>query len=209
MLFRNARYYADAKQELQDMVISNLGAFPSYMLDNVPTAYQLVQKGHYERAYEKLFPAIVTKPAVAYRLNEEGAKRISGKTVMHKDEFDKFDIAAQAIGIRPEKLTLVDRANSAASEKMLRLNTKKSQLLDRIWVEHLAGSPAENIARQEFYKFAAKHPIFIDDPEKTIEDSFDKKYEGLANAGVNLGVDIPENLLQETAPVLSGAKRLR
>jgi hypothetical protein len=209
MLFRNARYYADAKQELQDMVISNLGAFPSYMLDNVPTAYQLVQQGHYERAYEKLFPAIATKPAVAYRFSEEGAKRISGKTVLHKDEFDKLDIAAQAVGIRPEKLTLVERASSAASEKMLRLNNKKSQLLDRIWVEHLANSPAENIARQEFYKFAYKHPNFIDDPEKTIEDSFEKKYEGLASAGVNLGVDIPENLLPEVAPILSGAKKLR
>jgi hypothetical protein len=209
MLFRNARYYADIKQELQEMVISNLGAFPSYMLDNIPTAIQLAQKGHYERALEKVIPAIAAKPLVANRFADEGAKRISGKTTLHKDDFDKLDIAAQAIGIRPEKLAVIERSSSAGSEKALRLNNKKTQLLDRIWVEHLAGSPAENVARQEFYKFAARYPNFIDDPEKTIEDSFDKKYEGLANAGVNLGVDIPENLLQEVAPILSGAKKLR
>jgi len=209
MLFRDARFFADATREVQEFVSNNLGAFPSYMLNTLPTAWSLVQQGHYERAYEKAFPAAITKPAQAHRFATEGAKRLSGKTIMNKEDFTKWDIASTAIGIRPEKLTLRERAASNADEKIVKLNAKKSALLDRIWVERLAGSPAENVARKEFYKFAARHPNFIDDPEKTIEDSFEKKYQGLADAAINFGVDIPDAILPEVAPLLSGARKIK
>lgn len=209
MLFRDARFFADATREVQEFVSNNLGAFPSYMLNTLPTAWSLVQQGHYERAYEKAFPAVITKPAQAHRFATEGAKRLSGKTIMNKEDFTKWDIASTAIGIRPEKLTLRERAASNADEKIVKLNAKKSALLDRIWVERLAGSPAENVARKEFYKFAARHPNFIDDPEKTIEDSFEKKYQGLADAAINFGVDIPDAVLPEVAPLLSGARKIK
>ena len=209
MLFRDARFFADATREVQEFVLNNLGAFPSYMLNSLPTAWGLVQQGHYERAYEKVFPAIITKPAQAHRFATEGAKRLSGKTIMNKKDFTEWDIASTAIGFRPEKLTLRERAASNADEKIVKLNAKKSALLDRIWVERLAGSPAENVARKEFYKFAARHPNFIDDPEKTIEDSFEKKYQGLADAAINFGVDIPDAVLPEVAPLLSGARKIK
>jgi hypothetical protein len=127
--------------------------------------------------------------------------------VLHNDYFDKWDIASQAIGIRPENLTIVERAASQADEMKLRLETRKGKLLDQLWVYHLHGSPAENEARARFYAFAARHPDMIPDPEKAIQDSFDSKYQGLADAALNHGAAIPENMLQEVAPIMYGAKK--
>jgi hypothetical protein len=82
-------------------------------------------------------------------------------------------------------------------------------LLDRIWAEHLKASPGENVARREFYKFAERHPDLVPDPEDAIDKSFENKLEGLVNAAVNYGVDIPENMMPEVAPILYGAKKFK
>ena len=169
-------------------------------------AYTLMQQGHFERAFEKLFNA-PSKPLVAYRYAEEGVKKVSGKQVMHKDDLSKWDIVSTGLGITPESVAMAQRESSNSSEKQLRLQAKKNMLLDRIWAEHLKNSPGENIARQQFYKFAAQHPGLVDDPDKTIEDSFDKKYEGLAEAAGTLGVQIQEGLTSEVAAKQYQTKR--
>jgi hypothetical protein len=206
MLWRDARFTPDMKESVQQAVIANMGAVPNFVLSTFWDAMALMQEGEWQRAYEKLFPS-GAGPSKTWRYATEGVEMKSGKRILHAENLDEWDLAAQFIGITPESVAVAQRESFKMSKQILMLEAQKQKLLSRIWSEHRNGSAGEANARAEFYMFAAKHPNFIPDPEKSIEDSIDLKNESLINAANNLGVDIKENLLFDIAPSSYGARK--
>jgi hypothetical protein len=129
---RDGRFSPDIRESVIQGVIANLGPVVGLGV-NWLDAIDLFNEGQYQRAFEKAAPAIVSKPAAAYRLAEEGAKTQSGITLV--DNFSAWELAIQAIGLQPERLAQKQKAAIEAKTYEQKLIDRRNTLMNRLWLE--------------------------------------------------------------------------
>jgi hypothetical protein len=85
-------------------------------------------KGDYQKGFETMFPASVTKPATAMRLAEEGMKTPEGVQLTDPGMLPKSMLAAQALGFRPAPIAKAQETAAATNAAAKRLEIEKTRL---------------------------------------------------------------------------------
>lgn len=197
--WREGRYSPDARESLQQDVIANIG--PSVGLGlNWADAWQLAGEGQWGRAFEKAAPAMFSKPAMAFRIGEEGATSRSGNVIggQFSDQFTTWQLAMLAAGLMPENLSLAQKAVIQAQTYKQKVLDRRAALLNRLWMER--GTPAYADALEKANEFSLLYPEVAIDGD-AISKSFDARAEAKAQIEA-VGANIDEKLIGRLAPML-------
>ena len=148
-----------AQATMMDYAMSLLGPSASLYLKQFPAAYDDFIAGRTLQGFEKLLPAALRNPVVAYRYSKEGARTATGDVLKEADEFTDGQLIAQALGFRTEGLAAVQEANfkaEALRQKVIQDKGKVRARLDREL--ELGSDEAVDDAMEKLLKFNAKNP---------------------------------------------------
>lgn len=193
---RDPRFSTDTRENVVESVIANSGPVVGLMV-NWAEAIELMEQGQYQRAFEKAAPAIVSKPASAYRMAEEGAKTKSGIKLV--DNFSAWEIAMQAIGLQPERLAQRQKAAIEAKTYEQKVLDKRNTLMNRLWMER-TNSDAYSSVIENVQKFNQKYPEYAIEP-KDVMDSFKRRGQSQMEAET-FGAQIQKKLRPRISPML-------
>ena len=198
MWIRDPRYSREARQEVLEGAVTAIGPAAGLAM-NFVDAYQFFQEGQIGRAMEKVLPTFMSKPMVAYRLSNEGAKTSGGRTLI--DEFSAWEIAMQAIGFQPERLASKQKSVIEAETKSRKIQDRKTAVMNRLWLEfENGGENGYQKALEMKDEFNARYPEIAISQEDIVK-SFKKRREDRAEAEA-VGANIPEKLRGRLAPML-------
>jgi len=198
MWIRDPRYSREARQEVLEGVVTAIGPAAGLAM-NFVDAYQFFQEGQIDRAMEKALPTFMSKPMVAYRLSNEGAKTSGGRTLI--DEFSAWEIAMQAIGFQPERLASKQKSVIEAETKSRKIQDRKTAVMNRLWLEfENGGENGYQKALEMKDEFNARYPEIAISQEDIVK-SFKKRRKDRAEAET-VGANIPEKLRGRLAPML-------
>jgi hypothetical protein len=193
---RDPRFSSDTREGVIEGVIANAGPVVGLGV-NWAEAIELMEQGQYQRAFEKAAPAIVSKPASAYRMADEGAKTKSGVTLV--DNFSAWEVAMQSIGLQPERLAQKQKAAIEAKTYEQKVIDRRNTLMNRLWLERGNvdgyGTVIENVQ-----KFNMKYPEYAIEP-KDIVDSFKRRGQSQMEADV-FGAQIQKKLRPRVSPMM-------
>jgi hypothetical protein len=193
---RDPRFSSDTRETVIEGVIANLGPVAGLTV-NWAEAIELMEQGQYQRAFEKAAPAIVAKPAAAYRLAKEGAKTRSGVTLV--DEFSAWEIAIQSIGLQPERLAQKQKAAIEAKTYEQKVTDRRSTLMNRLWMERGNDSAYSDVL-ERVVKFNQKYPEYAIEPSDIVE-SFTRRGQSQMEADM-FGAQIQKKLRPRISPML-------
>jgi hypothetical protein len=198
MWIRDPRYSREARQEVLEGVVTAIGPAAGLAM-NFVDAYQFFQEGQIDRAMEKALPTFMSKPMVAYRLSNEGAKTSGGRTLI--DEFSAWEIAMQAIGFQPERLASKQKSVIETETKSRKIQDRKTAVMNRLWLEfENGGESGYQKALEMKDEFNARYPEIAISQEDIVK-SFKKRRKDQAEAET-VGANIPEKLRGRLMPML-------
>jgi hypothetical protein len=189
--YRDGRYSPDTRESVVETVIANAGPVVGLTV-NAMEAWDMAQKGQVGRAFERMAPALFAKPVTAARMATEGGKTKGGDTLV--DEFTTAEIAIQAVGLQPLRLSQAQKASIETVQKAQKITNKHDSLMNRLWMERDNGD-AFNDTLEEAIKFSEQHPGYAITAKK-IKESFEKRAKDSAMASV-YGARIPKQLRGE------------
>ena len=189
--YRDARYSPDTRESVIESIIANAGPVVGLTV-NAMEAWDMAQKGQVGRAFEKMAPALFAKPVTAARLATEGGKTKGGDTLV--DEFTTAELAIQAVGLQPLRLSQAQKASIETVQKAQKITNQHDSIMNRLWMERDNGD-AFNDALEDAIKFSEQHPGYAITAKK-IKESFEKRAKESAMAGV-FGARIPKPLRGE------------
>jgi hypothetical protein len=193
---RDPRFSTDTRENVVESVIANAGPVVGLGV-NWAEAIELMEQGQYQRAFEKAAPAIVSKPAAAYRMADEGAKTRSGITLV--DNFSAWELAMQSIGLQPERLAQKQKAAIEAKTYEQKVIDKRNTLMNRLWMER-GNTDAYADTIENIQKFNQKYPEYAVEPKDVI-DSFKRRGQNQMEAEV-FGAQIQKKLRPRVSPML-------
>jgi len=193
---RDPRFSTDTRENVVESVIANAGPVVGLGV-NWAEAIELMEQGQYQRAFEKAAPAIVSKPAAAYRMADEGAKTRSGITLV--DNFSAWELAIQSIGLQPERLAQKQKAAIEAKTYEQKVIDKRNTLMNRLWMER-GNTDAYADTIENIQKFNQKYPEYAVEPKDVI-DSFKRRGQNQMEAEV-FGAQIQKKLRPRVSPML-------
>jgi len=193
---RDPRFSTDTRESVVEGAIANAGPVVGLMV-NWAEAIELMEQGQYQRAFEKAAPAIVAKPASAYRMADEGAKTKSGITLV--DNFSAWELAMQAIGLQPERLAQKQKAAIEAKTYEQKVIDKRNTLMNRLWMER-GNTDAYADTIENIQKFNQKYPEYAVEPQDVI-DSFKRRGQNQMEADV-FGAQVQKKLRPRVSPML-------
>lgn len=193
---RDPRFSTDTRENVVESVIANAGPVVGLGV-NWAEAIELMEQGQYQRAFEKAAPAIVAKPAAAYRMADEGAKTKSGITLI--DNFSAWELAMQSIGLQPERLAQKQKAAIEAKTYEQKVIDKRNTLMNRLWMER-GNTDAYADTIENIQKFNQKYPEYAVEPKDVI-DSFKRRGQNQMEAEV-FGAQIQKKLRPRVSPML-------
>ena len=148
-----------AQATMMDYAMSLLGPSASLYLKQFPAAYDDFAAGKTMQGFEKLLPAALRNPVVAYRYSQEGARTSTGAVLKHADEFTTGQLVAQALGFRTEGLAAVQEANFKAEAIRQKVVQEKGKVRTRLDRElELGSDEGVDDAMEKLLKFNAKNP---------------------------------------------------
>jgi len=193
---RDPRFSTDTRESVVEGAIANAGPVVGLMV-NWAEAIELMEQGQYQRAFEKAAPAIVAKPASAYRMADEGAKTKSGITLV--DNFSAWELAMQAIGLQPERLAQKQKAAIEAKTYEQKVIDKRNTLMNRLWMER-GNTDAYAGTIENIQKFNQKYPEYAVEPQDVV-DSFKRRGQNQMEADV-FGAQVQKKLRPRVSPML-------
>lgn len=164
LLGRDTKETRTAREGLILFALDHMGPLPSTAL-SFADAYDAVSVGDYQKAVEKITPAILRNPIVANRLKEEGIKDAKGQVVIPAEEFTAWKLFMQRIGFRPAEVARMAETSFRLTSAEQRILGERQKVLDRIKVqarkESEEGDVAmERVIEEEVSAFNNKHPGF-------------------------------------------------
>ena len=199
--FRDGKFSPDMRESLKEEVIANLG--PSVgLLFNWADAWKLFQEGQVTRAFETAAPAILSKPATAFRLGTEGATNKKGVVIgnMYAEEFSAWNLAMEAIGFQTEKRAMAQKKAFQAVEYDQKVQSRHDELMNRIWFDIKFGSDTLEATLEKAAEFSAKYPGMPITPE-SVFNTVIKRAESDAEAEA-IGARLNKKMLYKTLPML-------
>lgn len=172
MAFRDMRYTSSARDAMLEGIAMALGPAAGLGL-TAAEVKDLWGQGQYGRAFERGLPAILGKPVTATRYALEGAKTKRGDTLV--EDITTTEIAMQAIGLAPYRVTKAQKQAIQAVEKVQKIQRKRTDIMNDMWMKY-SGSDTEGFeaAYGKSLEFSAKYPTY-EITDKNIADSFNKR----------------------------------
>ena len=159
MWFPELKEQKTAQATMMDYAMSLLGPSASLYLKQFPAAYDDFAAGKTLQGFEKLLPAALRNPVVAYRYSKEGARTSTGAVLKEANEFTDGQLLAQALGFRTEGLAAVQEANFKAEAIRQKVVQEKGAVRTRLDRElELGSDEAVDTAMEKLLKFNAKNP---------------------------------------------------
>jgi hypothetical protein len=200
LLYRDGRYSPDTQQAFNNTLMANAGPVAGLVYNNID-AYKLFMEGQYQRAFEKMLPALFAKPLVASRLAKEGAVTPSGVPLV--TNVTTWEVAMQAIGFQPERIAQAQQANIQANEKKIKITNQRAAIMDRFWLER--NNPDGTLDNWErANEFSMKHPELKITPAN-VEESRKLRQKAMNDAAA-YGVNVPKKLRREIVPMVDYGK---
>jgi len=194
--YRDGRYSPDVRQGVLETAIANSGPVVGLGMNWID-AYGLAKEGQLERAFEKVLPAIASKPLVGARIaTEEGRTR---RGIELAGDFSAWEIALQATGLQPERFAIAQKKAIDAKLHEQKVDAEKTALLNRLWMER--DTDQEDRILDQIDEFNDRHPI-KKITGKTIQDSF-KQREKSKDIAEEMGVQLTDpKMIEEVEPKL-------
>lgn len=194
--YRDGRYSPDVRQGILETAIANSGPVVGLGMNWVD-AYGLAKEGQLERAFEKLLPAIASKPLVGARIaTEEGRTR---RGIQLAEDFSAWEIAMQSLGLQPERFAIAQKNAIDAKLHEQKVLAEKDALLNRLWMER--GTDQEDEIIEKIDNFNDRHPVLAI-TGRTIQDSFKDREKSKAIAE-EMGVLLSNpKMIEEVEPKL-------
>ena len=199
--FRDGKFSPDMRESLKEEVIANLGPGIG-LLFNWADGWKLFQEGQVGRAFETVAPAILSKPATAFRLGTEGATNKKGVVVgnMYAEEFSAWNLAMEALGFQTEKRAMAQKKAFQAVEYDQKVQARHDELMNRIWFDIKFGSDTLEDTLEKAAEFSAKYPGMPITPE-AVFNTVIKRAESDAEAEA-IGARLNKKMLYKTLPML-------
>jgi hypothetical protein len=198
MAFRDMRYTPSARNAMLEAIAMIVGPAAGLALAE-SEAYELAKQGQYGRAFERGAPAILGKPVTAARYAMEGAKTKRGDELV--DDVTGTEIALQAIGLAPYRVTKAQKQSIAAVQKVQKIEHKRTDIMNDLWMAYSGGDTKEfEAAHIKALEFSDKYPTYRI-TNQNITDSLNKRMEDqlLAN---ELGARVDMKALPIVLPML-------
>ena len=145
--------------------VESLGGFVFGYGANVAMGISLINDGKIERGLEKMIPVKQIRDIMtAHRFGTEGATNLRGSNLLKGskagDDPTAWEIAVKAVGFQPARIAEVYEGNASVKNAERRLNTLRTDLLDRLWEAKRTGDMKEfnRIRFNEVAKFNNAHP---------------------------------------------------
>jgi hypothetical protein len=173
--FREAKMGATTKETVLNFLAANLG--PSISVgSNALSGIDDLGNGKIQRGLEKLAPAFFKAPLVAARLEREGAKSQAGDMLLRRNELNDLNIAAQALGFQPTRLSRIQERNFKYAQEDKQASADRSKLLKELNEATTTGKPPEEV-RNIFKKIAKHNRRYPHDDYEIDEDTIERSLE--------------------------------
>jgi hypothetical protein len=207
--FREAKMGATTKETVLNFLAANLG--PSISVgSNALSAIDDFGNGKIQRGLEKIAPAFFKSPLVAARLSEEGAKSQAGDMILRKYELNNLNIAAQALGFQPTRLSRLQERNFKYAQEDKQASADKSKLLKELNEATTTGKSPEEVGR--IFKNIDKHNRrYPHDDYEIDDDTIERSLESYEKRKdlVERGLYIPESKEDILMPSVRAVNPLR
>jgi hypothetical protein len=207
--FREAKMGATTKETVLNFLAANLG--PSISVgSNALSAIDDFGDGKIQRGLEKIAPAFFKSPLVAARLSEEGAKSQAGDMILRRYELNNLNIAAQALGFQPTRLSRLQERNFKYAQEDKQASADKSKLLKDLNEAITTGKSPEEVGR--IFKNIDKHNRrYPHDDYEIDDDTIERSLESYEKRKdlVERGLYIPESKEDILMPSVRAVNPLR
>ncbi len=207
--FREAKMGATTKETVLNFLAANLG--PSISVGgNALSGIDDLGNGKIQRGLEKLAPAFFKAPLVAVRLSQEGAKSQAGDMLLRKNELNDLNIAAQALGFQPTRLSRIQERNFKYAQEDKEASTGKSKLLKDLNEAITTGKSPDEI-RNIFKKIAKHNRRYPHEDYEIDDDTIERSLESYEKRKelVERGLYIPESKEDILMPSVRAVNPLR
>jgi hypothetical protein len=195
MWYRDARKSPDQVTQVQNILIQLLGPTASLGVTAFGQIPQLVNDGHIERAIEAGLPAVFKGALKSYRLANEGAKTLSGNTLLA--DVSGAEIFGQALGFSPERLAQRQKSNIEKKTMEQNILNRRQSLLDAFFMS-IDTNDSDMTSRviDKVSKFNYAHPGVAIKPNN-LNSSVKTRYKLRAMADATGGMPINKKLIGE------------
>lgn len=207
--FREAKMGATTKETVLNFLAANLG--PSISVGgNALSGIDDLGNGKIQRGLEKLAPAFFKAPLVAVRLSQEGAKSQAGDMLLRRNELNDLNIAAQALGFQPTRLSRIQERNFKYAQEDKEASTDKSKLLKDLNEAITTGKSPDEI-RNIFKKIAKHNRRYPHEDYEIDDDTIERSLESYEKRKelVERGLYIPESKEDILMPSVRAVNPLR
>jgi len=149
------------KESAINFLATNLSPSASVQLDMID-GMDKIMAGDFQRGFEKMTPAAARGVLQAERYKTEGAKTVSGKPIMSKDEFSDVQLAMQRLGFQPDKLAEFQRKRIEFENARAKATTERVDLMHRYNMARMDPNATAEEKRklvEKIYDFNARHPV--------------------------------------------------
>ena len=185
-LGREAMYQLHGRELIASILEEAAGPIGSIVMSPI-LMVEDIHNGHTMRGIEKIMPKVARDLMKATRFSQEGATTYAGETIVTAEEFTKWDIFLQAIGLTPSKLNNQYEQNKALRNEDRALGERHQWLLNSYWQAFQLGDMADKKeARQAINRWNLKQPQWRIDTDamkasyKSKERMALQTYKGLA-----------------------------
>jgi hypothetical protein len=219
LIYKDVEPGATPTETVMNYAKAIAGAGASSVERNIRGVQEWV-KGDYQKGFETMFPASITKPATAMRLAEEGTKTPEGVQLTDPGMLPKSMLVGQALGFRPAPTAKAQENAAAVNAANKRITIEKTKL-SKAFVEAYRKSEDMTLPEEERNKWAEKFSLTIEKavkfserhPEaqftsKEINDSINEALGRVANKSESGGIETKKKTFRWAEAAIEANKKL-
>lgn len=161
MWFRDSMSGDTWKESAINAIAANLSPSVSVQLDMLD-GIDKIASGDMQRGFEKMAPAAVRGALQAHRYETEGAKTLSDKTIMSKEEFTEVELAMQRLGFQPARLAEFQRKRIDFENARAKATKERVDLMHKFNMARMDPTSKPEELRglvEKIYDFNARYPV--------------------------------------------------
>ncbi|MGV1752795.1 PLxRFG domain-containing protein [Agrobacterium sp. CG674] len=203
--FRSPTRELQGKDEYQYWLAQSLGATVS-LGEQLYTGFRVMtDDGDIARGIEMMAPKAIRDLMKAYRYSQEGLSTIGKDQILAKDQIDATDIAAQALGFTPAKVSETWERNSALKNAETSVKRKRQRLINKWAMATMAGDKEtatealDGIKKFNAVRIHAAFPIKQETLKRSIQTrtkNAAKREDGVLIGNKALGTQLREKMAE-------------
>jgi len=207
---RDTKETKTARESAVALALEKAGPAANMIL-SYADAYEAMINGDYQKAVEKVSPALVRNFVMMHKYATEGAKDNKGAEIMAQGTFTTGELLGQAIGFRSDLLANTQRVGFKMAAIDQRVNNERTKTLNNIAREYVAG---ENTGKWDGYlkqlekreKFNTRYPEKAITEDQLV-DSLEKRQKQRGESWAGVTVD-EKSIPYAAEPMLNITKEI-